>query len=138
MALLNSDRHPNASMQRWFGLSLALLLGVFAFLATRWSTAALNPFSVAFGATAILVCVSYYAIPSCQLHIIRLWQLITFPLAWTIGHLLMATVYYCVLLPIGLYLRTRGYDPLDLRDDAHSGWVERKQRNETSESFKQF
>lgn len=50
--------------------------------------------------------------------------LLTWPIGWLVGNVLLALVYYLVVTPIGLALRLRGYDPLGRSFDraAESYW----------------
>lgn len=49
--------------------------------------------------------------------------LLTFPLGWVISHVLLATIFYLLVTPIGLILRLTGHDPLQLKSPrANSLW----------------
>ena len=41
--------------------------------------------------------------------------LLTFPIGWVVSHLLLGLIFYGVVTPIGLILRIRGHDPLQLK-----------------------
>ena len=41
--------------------------------------------------------------------------LLTFPIGWVVSHLLLGLIFYWVVTPIGLILRIRGHDPLQLK-----------------------
>ena len=40
--------------------------------------------------------------------------LLTFPIGWVVSHLLLGAIFYLLFFPIGLVLRVRGHDPLQL------------------------
>ena len=48
----------------------------------------------------------------------------TFPIGWTMSHILLGVIYYLVLTPIGLLLQLCGHDPMKrrLEPDAQSYW----------------
>ena len=122
-------------MKRWFGLSLSALFLVFAFL-LRHSA---NAVAVTLAVVGVLIGVIYYCVPSAPLRVIRAWQYVTYPLAWTISHLLLGTVFFGIVLPTGITLRLLGYDPLRLKKrDSASNWIPRRDDSDISRYFKQF
>lgn len=135
MPIINLNEPPSRSMQRWFGLSLAILLVVLTLGVTPLGSPLSNALLVLALATAGL----YYCVPSTQLAIIRTWQKITYPIAWTIGHILFAAIFFGIVCPIGFCLRLRGYDPLRLRNGQRSSnWRERKPNDTAEQFFRQF
>lgn len=135
MPLVDLASTPSRSMRRWFGLSLAVLLAIVAFMASKFA----EPLNAAILFAAIAVAFVYYSIPATQLAIIRFWQYITFPLAWIVGHLLFGLIYFGVVLPVGIALRIRGYDPLRLKPVRRdSYWHDRSPPPPTERYFKQF
>ncbi len=135
MPLVDLSQAPSRSMQRWFGLSLAILLAIVAFSVSRLNVSA----GWILGAIALAVGATYYLIPATQLPIIRSWQIITFPVAWTVGHILFGIVFWLVVLPLGLVLRMLNYDPLRLRQrNATSNWQDRSADRPADSYFKQF
>lgn len=135
MPLLDAAAEPTPSTRRWFGLSLALLLGVLGYLfrdahpAVFWWCATCG----------LLLAAVYYMLPSTQLPVIRAWFWLTYPLAWVVGHALLLVVYLGVLLPLAVVLRWRRHDPLALRQaEPSSGWIDRKKRGRSDHYFKQY
>lgn len=70
----------------------------------------------------------------------RTWSLLFLPLAWSVSTLLLVLVYYGVLTPIGLVLRTFGRDPMhgEFDRDATSYWVKRDEGVDPDRYFRQF
>ena len=68
------------------------------------------------------------------------WMLAAVPIGWTISRLVLATVYYGVLTPVGWGLRLFGRDPMQRRIDrsCSSYWIERKTRTDADRYFRQF
>ena len=53
------------------------------------------------------------------------WMILAFPIGWTISLILLAVVYYGVFLPVGLFSRLAGRDPLQLKPghEQASYWI---------------
>ena len=135
MTLLDYDDQPSDLMRRWFGLSLAILMFVVAFL-IKDAAASVSMLVAAFG---VIVVLAYYMIPSSQQRIIRYWRRLTFPIAWVGSHLLLGIVFYGVVCPIGIALRVLGHDPLGLRKESlSSNWISRRECEDVSKYFNQF
>ncbi|WP_236695942.1 SxtJ family membrane protein [Rhodopirellula islandica] len=135
MPLIDLQAPPSPSMRRWFGLSLGLLLIIASFLISdfgHWLNSALL-------VTGLVVVTVYYAWPTSQQPIIRGWQHATYPIAFCVGHLLLGTIYFFVLTPIALMLRTTGHDPLNLQQEGRSSnWNDRQSTPTPDQYFKQF
>ncbi len=66
-------------------------------------------------------------------------QAITFPLAFVTSTIVLAVIYYLVVLPIGLALRLTGRDSLSLRKrNAASLWVPVPENTDPERAFRQF
>ena len=68
------------------------------------------------------------------------WMYVTYPLGWTISHLMMAVIYYGVMFPTGLLMRLVRRDPLRLRFDrsAETYWTERPPVEGIDRYFRRF
>lgn len=99
--MFQNDIHQ--SQLRYFGLSLAGLLGCFAALAFwKWqSTMA----AVCLSGASLVVGTVYYAVPSTQKPICRGFMTLTKPIQMVATIVILACVYYLILTPIGLVLR---------------------------------
>ena len=62
------------------------------------------------------------------------------PIAWVVSHLVLVTIFYLVLTPIGLIMRLFGHDPLNARfdPDAKSYWQRRPEKTDSARYFRQF
>ena len=133
MSLVDSSKTPSKSMQRWFGLSLGTVFCIFGWIA---SSRTIGGLLISLG---LILAATYYLAPKSQRAIIRGWQWVTFPLAWTISHILLLTVFLGVVTPLGWIMRMRGYDPLRLRSEsASSEWMSRKSSRDPGSYFRQF
>lgn len=63
----------------------------------------------------------------------------TYPIGWTLSHLVLAALYYGVFAPIGLTLRALGRDPLQRRFErgASSYWLPRSGSKSAARYFRQ-
>ena len=68
------------------------------------------------------------------------WMTLAFPLGWLISRLLLATLYYGVLTPIGWVFRLRHRDVLRIRRHSSAGsyWTSRSRPNAVSDYLRQF
>ncbi len=64
---------------------------------------------------------------------------LAFPIGFVVSHLLLATIYYAVLTPIGLMMRMFRYDPMNRSFDAKadSYWIARDTDRDVKQYFRQ-
>lgn len=138
MSFLDVDKEPTPRELRVFGLLFALFCGLVGAL-LRWKgdapTAALVVWSVGLLAMAV-----YYAVPPLRRTAFRAWVRVTFPIGWTVSHLVLLLVYYAVFTPIGLLMRLAGRDVLQRKRDprAVTYWSEHRPADAPARYFKQF
>ena len=118
---------------RYFGLSLAALLMVFAALAHwKWQSPVAGGVLLGF---AITLSVVYYAASATRRPIYRAFRTLTYPIQFFMTAVIMAIVYYGIVTPIGLMLRLRGIG-IRARDEVkESHWVAREETREPSSYF---
>ena len=68
------------------------------------------------------------------------WITVTFPIGWTVSHLILAVVYYLVLTPIALLLRIGGHDSMKKRWEKtqQTYWEARTKERTPKDYFRQF
>ena len=138
MAVIEMNWRPSPRELRVFAVVQLVAAAVIAWLLHRrlgWDTAAIGLIG-----TSLIALVVGMASPSVLRPLFVGWMLAAFPLGWAMSHVMLASVYYFVLTPIGLLLRLGGRDSLQLkqRPDANTFWVERKQSAKSSRYFQQF
>jgi len=91
-------------------------------------------------AAALLVGVPGLVVPAMMRPIYVTWMIAAFPIGWTVSHLLLGTIFYLVITPIGLLLRLLGHDPMNRRFDreATTYWNEHVTGKDPSRYFRQF
>lgn len=67
------------------------------------------------------------------------WMVAAFPIGWTVSHLLLGFIFYCVLTPIGLLMKALGHDPMHRSFDrsAKTYWSPHEQAD-VKRYFRQF
>jgi Na+/proline symporter len=68
------------------------------------------------------------------------WMYASYPIAWTVSHLILAVIYFVIATPIALMLRLTGHDPMLRKFDraAKSYWVLRTPNRDGARYFRQF
>jgi hypothetical protein len=76
------------------------------------------------------------AIPAAVLAFHRYWMGLASGLGYVNSRILLSTVYYLLLTPLGLALRVAGHDPLTRRGASQTSyWVPRTKKRQTREEF---
>ena len=67
-------------------------------------------------------------------------SLVAFPIGFVLSYVIMATLFYVVIAPVGFLLRAIGKDPMDRRflPDAKTYWVDARPARAKADYFKQF
>jgi hypothetical protein len=138
MKILELRLNPSKSELAWFGLVMLLFTTIVANL-VYWSTGSTRG-ALAIVGLGVALCSFFYSLKPLRLPIYRVWMRAFHPIGWIVSHLILISIYYLVLTPIGLCLRLVGYDPLERRFDpeAESYWVERDPPEQPDRYFRQF
>jgi hypothetical protein len=137
MAVLEVNWNPSRRELRQFGvLWLVFFAGMAAWLYFRhgpglWPTV--------LGTGAVAVGLPGIAFPALLKPIYVGWMIAAFPIGWTVSHLLLGSIFYLVISPIGLLLRLFGHDPMKRKFDrsAKSYWIEHE-RADTARYFRMY
>tara|TARA_B100000029_G_scaffold419238_2_gene424671 strand:- start:5337 stop:5744 length:408 start_codon:yes stop_codon:yes gene_type:complete len=80
------------------------------------------------------------AFPAFMRYVYVTWMALFFPLGWTVSMVILTSIYYLVVSPIGLMMRLLGHDPCGRRPDpeANSYWKPRKTVTDAGRYFRQF
>ncbi len=136
--MLGGNDRISPSQLRWFGLSLAIMLWcVGGWIYWRYSQPVLALISVVIGAALLLV---YYVVPGCKTRVIQGFRWVTWPIQFVVSVVLLAVLFYGVMMPIGLVMRGLGRDPLIKRPDRSkaSYWSDYPQAKETRRYFRLY
>lgn len=137
MSFLDVKKEPTPFELRIFGLLFALFCGLVG--AILWWRAAHTASVVVWG-IGLACALVYQALPPLRRLAFRAWIRVTFPLGWVVSHAVLALVYFAVLTPIGVFMRSIGRDPLQrkLQRGATTYWVDHRPADAPGRYFKQF
>jgi len=130
---------PSRGQLRWFAV-VTVPIGCGVAAAMAWHYA--DQRGIAWGlllAGAILAAVGL-ARPAAIRPLYTVCTVATYPIGWTITHLLMAVAYYLVVTPVGLGLRLFGHSAIRRQVDrsADTYWVKRPSADDLEQYFRQF
>jgi hypothetical protein len=145
--LIQIDLRPDARTLRQFGF---IAVGGFGFLAAiAWYEvlvfsfglgAARMPVAIGFATLALLSGLHSLVYPKANLPIYLAITIAAYPIGFVLSYVIMATLFYVIIAPIGLLLRVLGQDPMHrrLEPEAESYWQDAAQASSRSAYFKQF
>jgi len=137
MTLIPIDwHHSGRKLAVFAGAWLALLgtLGLVLWLKGQPSAAA-----ACLPAAAVMPLLRLFSLKALRA-VFVLASLLTLLIGWVVSLAVLAVVYFLVVTPIGLLLRTAGYDPLGRRLDpqANSYWMPYKTDDDLEGYFRQY
>ncbi len=139
--------NPSRRTLRQFGFTLSIVLGICALSLSSETSTLGNALgaqrtSIVVGLAGFAVLSSAGAILAPQVH---RWafvglSLVTYPIGFLVSHVLMAILFFCLFVPLGLAMRALGKDPMHRRwaPDDPSYWVESRSQREMRDYFRQF
>ena len=135
MKLVAINWDPTDRQLRQF--SLACLI-VFPFMTWLWRG---GPSAIGFALGIGCLCVlGGWLKPQSLRPLYLMLSLIAAPIGIVVGEILLLLIYFVVMVPIGLVLRLRRRDALQLKLDrsAESYWSRRKQSKDAASYFRQY
>ncbi len=134
MALMQVNKNPSLRDLRVFGLLLPVFFGL-----VGWTIDAPSTARIVWGAGLALTAV-YFAAPPARRPIFLGWSYATYPIGWTVSHLIMAAVFFLAITPVAMLLRLLGRDSMERKLDrnAKSYWVVRSPSDGVQRYFRQF
>jgi hypothetical protein len=129
----NSIEKPQPGGARKNTLIVAAVLAVLA----AWNVYRHRPLlAETLGGLAVVLCLLALVSPSGAAWFNRGWMAAATALGYVNSRILLSLVYYGVVMPIGLLLRLKGYDPLSRRaQPGNSYWVPRKSARQSKSGF---
>lgn len=141
------DFHPDDGKLRQFGF---IALAGFGFVAAlAWYEAlifsfglgsAREPVAYTLAGLAILSLFFSLVAPRANLPIYLGISLLTYPIGFVLSYVILGTLFYLIISPIGLVVRRFGSDPMERRilPDADSYWEDAPRARGRDSYFKQF
>ena len=126
MALLELNLKPSAKDLRWFAGLWFPALCLFAGATILRKHHALAPGLWIWVVAAVWSAAGLLK-PALIRPVYRALMLLTFPIGWVLSHVLLFTIYFLVLTPVGFLVRTL-HDPMERRFNlsAKSYWMPRE------------
>ncbi len=140
MAVISINWKPSDRDLRWFAIGQFLGVGFIAaelwvYLFGYWKISGLML------AASAIVAISGLVLPQSIRWVYVGWMVAVFPIGWVISHLLLAAIFFGVIMPIGLILRVLGRDPMQKSFDrsASTYWISRPtEPTDSQRYFRQF
>ena len=145
--MVELNLRPDARTLRQFGWIALGGFGLLALLAWNgWLAFAYlgeeSRASVALALAALAAVSGLFSLvfPKANLPIYLGLTIAAFPIGFVLSYVIMGTLFYVVIAPIGLLMRLFGHDPMDrrFRPDAKSYWVDARPQRPRDSYFKQF
>ena len=142
--MIELDLRPDERTLRQFGF---IALGGFGFVAAiAWYEVLVFSFGlgaarepVAYGVAALSLLFSL-VVPKANLPIYLGITILTYPIGFVLSYVILGTLFYLIIAPIGLVMRAFGADPMERRilPDADSYWEDAPPARGRASYFKQF
>ena len=145
--MIDLDLSPDVRKLRQFGWIALAGFGLLALLA--WNEALVFAFGL--GGARVAVAASLAALgllsglfslvaPRANLPLYIGTTLVAFPIGFVLSYVILGTLFYLVITPVGLLVRLAGRDPMGRRfaRDASSYWVDARPARSKESYFKQF
>lgn len=138
MAMIDINWRPSPKELRVFAvlwLVFFALLGVWFYSRGATATVFGTLWAVAGGGGLLGL-----ALPTAMRPAYVIWMGLAFPIGWLVSHLLLAALFFGLILPTGLLLKVFGYDALHRKLDPEAGtyWTARRQPDSAKRYFSQF
>ena len=145
--LIEIDLNPSKTTLRqfgWIALGGFTLLGVLAwyeFLLFSFGLgAAREPVAFAFWSLAALATLFSLVFPSGNRPIYIGLTLLAFPIGFVLSYVIMGTLFFILITPVGLFFKLTGRDSMHRRFDpeAETYWFKARAKRPREDYFKQF
>lgn len=136
--MLDLNLNPSRKDLKVFAVGLVIFSGVVGWMIYHRSGSI--PWTVGVSSTIAVLGVIGFFVPVVARAIYVPWILAAFPIGWTVSHVLLGTIFYLVVTPMGFIMRLCGRDPMQRKFDStvDTYWIPRKQHEDTSRYFRQF
>jgi hypothetical protein len=145
--LVEMNLRPDARTLRQFGWIALGGFGLLALLAWKgWLVFAAVPEgardTVALVLAALAAVSAFFSLvyPKANLGIYLGLTILAYPIGFVLSYVIMATLFYLIIAPIGFMMRLFGHDPMDRRfmPDAKTYWLDARPQRPRESYFKQF
>ena len=137
--MIQINRHPSKKKMRLFAaLVFPAFWGIVAFL--LFTRADRPTWALGVAIAAVLLSIVGLLSPAFMRYVYLGMIYATYPIGFVVSHILLAIVYYAILTPIGLLMRSLGKDPMqrDLESAATTYWIAKETSTDPNRHFKQY
>ena len=145
--MVEMNLRPDARTLRQFGWIALVGFGLLALMASQgWlvfgylAEGTRGTVAMVLGALAGVSALFSLVFPKANLPIYVGLTVLAFPIGFVLSYVIMATLFYVVIAPIGFLLRLFGQDPMDRRllPAAKTYWIDARPERPRESYFKQF
>ncbi|HXZ86028.1 MAG TPA: hypothetical protein VEI82_11120 [Myxococcota bacterium] len=145
--LVEINLHPSERTLRQFGWIALAGFGLLALCAWNgWLVfrhglgEARGPVALGLAALGALSALFSLAFPKANAPLYVGLSVVAFPIGFVLSYVIMATLFYLVIAPVGFLMRAFGLDPMQRRmlPEATSYWVDARPARPKADYFKQF
>ncbi len=145
--MVEINLRPDARTLRQFGWIALVGFGLLAIAAWRgWlvfgylEAGGRETAAMIFGALAAACALFSLVYPKANLPIYVGLTVVAFPIGFVLSYVIMATLFYLIIAPIGFLLRIFGQDPMDRRllPAAKTYWIDARPERPRESYFRQF
>lgn len=138
MAIIDINLNPSTRDLRWFGCVMLLFFALIGAL-VLWRTESILAAAI-LGSIGVTFCAVYYSFRPFRRPMYIGWMRLVYPIGWTVSHIVLGTVYYVFLTPLGWLRRTFWHDDMQrkIRREVDSYWEEHDPTTEIVRYFRQF
>jgi len=138
---------PDEKTLRSFGFIALAGFGVLALLAYKeWAIFAVGlgelrvPVAIGLAALGVVSALVSLVYPRANRPLFVGLSILAFPIGFVLSYIIMGTLFFLVIAPIGLMMRLLGHDPMHRKtdDDADSYWSPARPARPAADYFKQF
>ncbi len=134
--MIEINKNPSPRELRLFGIAFVVFFAALGAV-LYWQVNA-TAGKVAWTSAAV-VAPLFAFVPPLRRPIYLGWTYLTFPIGWTLTQVLLGSVFYLVVVPVGFLMRLCGRDPLHRgMTGEDSYWTPRAAAASKSRYFKQF
>ena len=145
--MIDIDLRPDARKLRQFGFIALFGFGLLALLAWKeWAVFSMGlgdwriPLTQIFAGLAGISLLFSLIFPRANWLLYVGLTIVALPIGFVLSYVIMGTIFYLVIAPIGLILRLFGKDPMNRHFNPSAGtyWVEARPQRPAEDYFRQF
>ncbi|NLX06216.1 MAG: hypothetical protein GXY33_13845 [Phycisphaerae bacterium] len=139
MSVIEIDWKPSPRKLRSFGLAGLVMAVVAAIVLHAWKGLPGVPAAAIVAAGVAMFVLARLSPPAARIVYLGL-TLVTWPIGWVLGHVILAAIFFGAITPVGLIFRIIGRDALHRRFDpeATTYWTPHRSPDEVERYFRQF